>query len=233
MSLAAEGLGSAGVVDAAIVVPRRLRRTNAKTGIVETIEQAELLALKAPVVILGDPGLGKSVLTSAIGSEGANIYVRAGTFVRSKVPAAFLPEAGGKIVIDGLDEVASNAIGGGVDEVLGQLSALGNPAFILSSREADWRGAAARVQIEDDYVIEVVVLHLEPFTEEDAKVFLAVAYPQLDASALLERLEAHCLQEMYRNPLTLRLVGRGRPSGGPAPRDARRAAGGRLHADAY
>ena len=54
-------------------------------------------------------------------------------------------------IIDGLDEISSAAPGSAVETVLTQLSAIGNPPFILSCREADWLGAADRAGIEEDY----------------------------------------------------------------------------------
>jgi hypothetical protein len=134
-------------------------------------------------------------------------YVRAGRFVRSKAPANFLPPAGGRLIIDGLDEVASATVGGGVDAVLEQLSAISNPPFILSSREADWSGASSRARIEDDYGEAVSILHLEPFDRDDADAFLRSFFPDVDAGAVLDHLAARGLEEIYRDPLTLRMIG--------------------------
>lgn len=188
-------------------IKRRLRRVNSKTRETETIEEAAIAGLRGPIVILGDPGLGKSVLTRKLGSEGNNRYVRAGTFVRSTMPADSLPRLGGRLVIDGLDEVASSMVGGGVDAVLERLSTIGNPHFILSSREADWRGASARVRIEDDYNEAVSILHLEPFDRDDADLFLRSFFPDVDAGNLLDHLSARGLEEIYSNPLTLGMIG--------------------------
>ncbi|MGK9235858.1 hypothetical protein KXS07_29900 [Inquilinus limosus] len=188
-------------------IPRRLRTINPVTRTAETIEEAAIAGLLGPIVILGDPGLGKSMLTQKLGREGQNRYVRAGTFVRSRDPARFLPQVGGRLVIDGLDEVASAAVGGGVDAVLEQLSTIGSPPFILSSREADWRGASARVRVEDDYGETVSILHLDPFDRSDADAFLAAFFPDVDAGAILDHLAARGLEEIYRNPLTLRMIG--------------------------
>ena len=116
----------------------------------KVIGQDQIAAITEPVVILGDPGLGKSVLTQMLGEQPGMKYYRAGTFVRSANPGSMITGSE-RIIIDGLDEIASTALGGGVELVLKQLSAMGSPPFILSCREADWRGATDRIKIEDDY----------------------------------------------------------------------------------
>ena len=147
------------------------------------------------------------MLTQTLGAQAANRYVRAGAFVRAHDPKNFSPATGGRLVIDGLDEIASATPGGGIHDVLRQLSAMGSPPFILSSREADWVGAAARVQIEDDYEEAVQILHLQPFDRDDAAIFLEAEFPTVQANAVLDHLADHGLEEIYRNPLTLRMIG--------------------------
>src|SRR5688572_5569524 len=102
----------------ATIISRRLRTVDPKTLETRILHEVELADLADPIVFLGDPGLGKTMLTKALGQQGPNRYVRAGTFVRSKMPAGFKPQPGGRLIIDGLDEVASANIGGGVDAVL-------------------------------------------------------------------------------------------------------------------
>ena len=114
------------------------------------IGQDEIASFAGPVVILGDPGLGKSRLTQKLGERPDMNYSRAGTFVRTSDPASRITEDEW-VIVDGLDEIASATPGGAVEVVLKQLSALGNLPFVLSCREADWLGAADRVKIEDDY----------------------------------------------------------------------------------
>ncbi|TIL73167.1 MAG: hypothetical protein E5Y70_17530 [Mesorhizobium sp.] len=111
------------------------------------------------------------------------------------------------LVIDGLDEVTSMTVGGGVDAVLSQLSSLGHPRFILSSRQADWHGATARIKIEDDYSQPATLLHLQPFDRDDAERFLRANFPDLDPIELLDHLAERGLDDIYKNPLTLRLIG--------------------------
>ena len=167
-------------------------------------------------MILGDPGLGKTVLTESLGAQPNMTYCPAGKFVRAANPHGLIG-AGERIVVDGLDEIASARPGAGVDEVLRQLSAMGNPPFILSCREADWRGASDRTQIRQDYRAEPVLLHLQPFNFQDAQAFLLNAFPGVDPAPVLDHLLSRGLDGLYENPLTLRLLGEVAQEQGPLP----------------
>ena len=170
------------------------------------VGQDEIASFSQPVVILGDPGLGKSVLTDELGKQDGLRYYHAGTFVRRAFSGSSIGR-GERPVIDGLDQITSAAPGAAVELVLKQLSRIENPPFILSCREADWLGAADRVRIEDDYGVPPLLLHLQPFTREDAWSFLSQQFPDVDADGLLAHLAAHRIETLYGNPLTLRLLG--------------------------
>ncbi|MBL7233135.1 NACHT domain-containing protein [Komagataeibacter oboediens] len=185
-------------------INRRLKREDPATHSSIIIDQAAILDLDGPVIILGDPGIGKSMLAQKIGQKAGFFYVRASSFVRNAQPERVIPN-GKCLVIDGLDEIAS--AGDGVDAILGQLSKLGHPRFILSSREVDWRGAADRIKIEDDYGRAPTILHLLAFNHNDATHFLRRSFPSVDAESVLTHLAHRGLDEIYKNPLTLRLIG--------------------------
>ena len=172
----------------------------------KTIGEDEITALSGPIVILGDPGLGKTILSKRLGAQPNMVYCFAATFVRAADPRGLIG-AGERIVVDGLDEIASVEPGGGIHAVLRQLSAMGSPPFILSCREADWRGAPDEIQIGRDYGAASTVLHLQPFSLGDARDYLSTEFPGTDPSVVLTHLRDRGLDGLFMNPLTLRLLG--------------------------
>ena len=180
------------------------------------VDQDEIVSFAEPVVILGNPGLGKTELTKALGEHPGMTRIPAGKFARSANPDS-LVGAAGRVIVDGLDEIASAAPGSAVEAVLEKLSVTGNPPFILSCREADWLGTADRGRIAQDYGAPPVVLHLQPFTRENARNFLSGTFQTIDAEGLLLELEQRGIEGLYGNPLTLRMLGEVAAADGALP----------------
>lgn len=185
----------------------------------KVISEDEIVGSSSPVVILSDPGSGKTVLAEALGGLPGMKYVHAGTFVRQ--PSSNLSTAGGEcVVIDGIDEIASVGFGSAVDKVLTKLGKADKPPFILTCRAADWRGNVDKNKIKDDYGVEPWLLFLQPFSYEDAHNFLSQEFPDIDATSILDQFQNRGIEGIYGNPLTLRLVGEILRKGGriPVPR---------------
>ena len=199
-------------------IPRTLIKDRGQDN--ETVlTEADIPLIKGPIVILGDPGLGKTQLTKTLELRYGFKRVAAGTFYRMQNYAALQTATTGKLIIDGLDEITSSSGFSAIDEVLRKLSELHSPNFVLSCRSADWQGSTDRYKISQDYGVEPVTLHLQPFTFEDAVAFLSSYSKSIAPYAVLDHLEQQDLGEFYVNPLTLTLVaeivtaGQGLPKG--------------------
>ncbi len=181
-----------------------------------TLEQDKIGEFDCPVVILGDPGLGKTVLTKALSKQPGAKYISADKLTRTPKPDSLISAGQRVIIIDGLDEIASAAPGSAIEKVLEKLSAMNYPKFVLSCREADWL-TVDRVKIKDDYGVVPRLLHLQPFTRDNAYSFLSLDFPKIDAEVLLNHLE-HCgIEALYGNPLTLRMLGEVAQNSDPLP----------------
>jgi hypothetical protein len=156
------------------LMPHHVRRTLTFTndkGKFERISELDLTAVREPVIVLGEPGMGKTWLLDRIAKLSGGVFRSAASFVSHPNPAS-LVTAGKKLVIDGLDELSAAQESDPVYRVLGQLIAAGCPPFILSCRAADWRGAVARHDISNDYGVSPREMSLEPFSRDGAIEFL-------------------------------------------------------------
>ena len=62
-----------------------------------------------------------------------------------------------------------------------------------------------------------MLLHLRPFTEDDARTFLSAEFLGIDSAEVLEHLARCGIESLYENPLTLRMLGEVAQDDGPLP----------------
>ena len=185
--------------------PRRLRVVDAATR-GEMVDEAGLLARGGATVVLAEPGMGKSELLGEMGRRLGIRPVSAIRFLLSGDPAKFI-QPGLPLLIDGLDEAMARREGDAVAAVLAKLDDAGAPPFILTCRSREWQ-ARGETGLRQVYGGEPAVFALQPFDRDEAAAFLGSHHPAVDAGHVLDHLDQHKLSELYRNPLTLGLMGR-------------------------
>lgn len=185
---------------------RTVYRDDAEHGRVQ-LPALELWRQSFPIVLIGDPGMGKSYLTEAlVEANPLAKRVKAGAFVRNPGKYA-LSDKEHFLVIDGLDEVAARAEGDPLNNVLTKLGEIDYPPFLLSCRAADWRSAADSAEIAADYGALPTVWTLAPLSETEARRFCTLE--GLDDGAtdvLLRHVAERGLGDLLSNPLTLKLL---------------------------
>lgn len=185
--------------------PRKLTAAD-DTSQTEPLNEAGLVDLKGPRVVLGEPGMGKSELMRELGGRLGVEPVSATRFMNAKNPTKLVP-VGKPLLIDALDEAMARREGDAIDPILAQLEEAGSPPFILSCRSREWQARSA-TNLRQLYGSDPHILVLEPFSRGEACLFLQTRHPLIDAEYVLGHLEEHNLEELYGNPLTLDLLGR-------------------------
>lgn len=187
-----------------IYVPRKLWFQ--KPGEIDRtiVAEGDLLGLSKAVVVLGEPGMGKTALLARLAKAGGTATCTARKLINTHAPAKLIGNAT-RLVIDALDEVAANHEGAAVDLVVQKLDAIENPPFILSCRVADWQAATSSQTIKEMYEAEPLVVHLMALERADQIAILADAVGPERAEKLLAHFEAFDL-DLLGNPQTLLMI---------------------------
>lgn len=164
----------------------------------------ELTSRPEPLVILGEPGMGKSWLLRNIAASAGLAKLEARQLIRHPKPEMLIGNAQ-LVVIDALDEVATKAEGDAIDQILSKLALANHPKFILSCRVADWQAATSVAGISDDYGVRPLQLHLVPFDRAQQRAALAVRVGDERAEQMLEHFDNFGL-DFLGNPQTLNLI---------------------------
>ncbi len=177
-----------------------------KSGQVNTLKDTDRLPLNQPIIILGEPGMGKSRLLEKFAEQSGSEVVKAKAFLRRNIRNASASR--GLLIIDALDEVTTAKDSDGLNSVLKHLNQAGKPNFILSCRSSEWRDVVDMHDIAEDYGVSPLVLALNPLSKGDARDYLEAnlkAMP-LTASGVLENLTEAGASDLFGNPLLLQLI---------------------------
>lgn len=185
-------------------IPRHLVSWD-KNGVQHRVTEQELATLAFPIVILGEPGMGKTRLLEKIGKRTGWPFVRAAALVRN--PERWRSDNGHALIIDALDEIAALEERDPLHNVLAALGRIGSPPFILSCRAADWRQASARRDISEDYGRSASEWTIAAITEREAgEALCANGRDRERVDALLATVRERSLGDLIGNPLNLRLL---------------------------
>lgn len=179
------------------------------------VAQDFLVLAPAPLVVLGEAGMGKTTLLSGLDHVDGFATCTARQLATHPRPAELLAGAS-TLVVDALDELSARQDGEAVDVVVRKLGELGFPRFILSCRTADWRSATSLQGLADAYGEKPVELHIEPLTRDEASELLGLRVGRLTAEQTLDDLAARGLGGLWENPQTLSLIGDAAGAGLPA-----------------
>lgn len=170
----------------------------------QSIHERELLERPEPLVVLGEPGMGKSqVLAQLAKKAGLKLYT-AQQIINRPNPQSLVGDAS-PVIIDSLDEVSARQEGHAINLVLQKLGECNYPRFVLSCRTADWMAATSAQAIREQYTDPPLLLHLESLTRDEQLSILTQKMGDKEANKRLRHFESFGLG-FLGNPQTLHMV---------------------------
>ncbi len=191
-------------IEEKILVERRFRVPAGPGEPQEAILTWKDLTSEHVVVVLGEPGSGKSTEFEEAGKQPGAIALPIRTFLRVLLDSADLRSK--TLFLDALDEMRSGPNRHEVlDSVIQRLEQLDRPKVRLSCRAADWFGGLDRSELASVSPSgEVRVVELLPLTEDEVE---RIVQSHLgDPSEFLARVRQQRLEGWLGNPQTLELM---------------------------
>lgn len=164
----------------------------------------EFFSLNGPLVILGEPGSGKSEIVRQLSLLPTNIVYSAS----SVITFPLLPSApsGTRVVIDGLDEITAYTPGTPIAQVLSKITTEDISTFVFTCRAVDWQHHANSSMIFDRWRKSPVVGKLLPLNNIEIIAFANAYGCGQSGEEFIESAAEHDALDLLRNPQTLTML---------------------------
>lgn len=159
----------------------------------ERLTEAEVLERGSVVVVLAEPGAGKTRLLGEFGRIWGVQPIRASVF-RHRT----LSSTNNSLIIDALDE-AAKIDQSAMDHVIVKAQESSNGRVIFASRLSEWADARTHF-IRDCFGIAPIIVRIEPLTPEDQQDYFKAYFPDEDFGAFAEQVEKFELSPLLGNP---------------------------------
>lgn len=162
------------------------------------VTEADLLAQHHVVVVLAEPGAGKTDLLQSLAERLGVQPCRASLFRHRNIPA---PVAA--VVVDALDEVARIDVAA-IDLIIEKARETQATSVVFSSRSSEWDRARTAL-VKDCFGQAPVIVRLQPFSPEEQRLLLQFYLPEEDFQQFEREAARFELTSLLGNPQFLRL----------------------------
>lgn len=162
-------------------------------------KEKKFLDHHGPLVVLGDPGMGKSTLVRHYAAHHADsIKVLNATEIETHLrrESAIPP---GRTVVDGLDEVATDSHGELLSRILSRFSHDTSPDLVLTCRASIWREVNSRLY-QNAHHKSPLVGTLLPLKDGDIEAIVKQGHPGMNGASFLEKARRQGIDDLMRNP---------------------------------
>ncbi|MDT3375749.1 hypothetical protein RNI52_00295 [Labrys neptuniae] len=168
----------------------------------ELLTEAELLRRRGPIVVLAEPGAGKSDLLAHLAILLGVDRIRANRFRFT----SYMPVSGA-LVVDAMDEVA-RINEGALDAIVEKAAAHYVDIAVFSSRSGEWERSRTK-HMEDCFGAEPTIVYLDAFDANEQRALFSHVFPSEDFDDFAREAVRCDLHQLLSNPQFLQLLGHG------------------------
>jgi hypothetical protein len=161
-------------------------------------------SLDGPLIILGEPGAGKSELIRQFAQRTGSPLINASSI--SLFPSIESQSHPKKVLIDGLDEITAYQDGAGIIKVLESIKHLEKPNFILTCRAVDWQAALNTKIIQNKWGRNPIVGTVLPLNEQEIVDFVNSNGTGQNGAEFIRAAERNDVAELLKNPQNLLML---------------------------
>lgn len=171
----------------------------------KVLKQEEFLAMQGPLVVLGEPGAGKSELVRQLKKiESTKFYTATSVMTfPTGIPVSKEEEF---IVIDGLDEVTAYAAGAPIAQVLAKIPHEDVSRFVFTCRSVDWNHHVNSNLFLTRWKRIPIIGKLLPLSDQEIIEFVHSNFANQNGEEFLKDAGKHDSIELVRNPQMLLML---------------------------
>lgn len=165
---------------------------------------SNFFAIDAPLIVLGEPGAGKSILVEEFSKRtNSPKYIASELSAYSSIEGVAYPT---KIIIDGLDEITAYSSDGAANLIWPKLADLSEPNFILTCRAADWQETLNSTIIKRKWQKTPVVGRILPLNDREIVDLVDTNGKNQSGESFLKEAKRHDIDELLKNPQNLNML---------------------------